>query len=148
MVIRLQCRVTAANKELYEQLENMPDKYRAKRLVELASMMSIMLGAGGLNPFSAGSVKATAADAERQERKRKTSASSARTPPQLQEGEATNHVVSHSDPALHSEEKDAGELTSEVNQDDKPDERAAPKPSTSPSKTMPNFLKGTMQLGD
>lgn len=145
MVIRLQCRVTAANKELYEQLENMPDKYRAKRLVELASMMSIMLATGGFNPVLGGSTRTQFADQERQERKRKTPTPSATTPPQLPASEAQDNAASHSKSALAPEERAMGEPTSEVNQDDKPNEKnpPAPRPARAPS-----FAKEAMQLGD
>lgn len=149
MVIRLQCRVTAANKELYEQLENMPEKYRAKRLVELASMMSIMLGAGGFNPILGGPAKTQIADPERQERRRKTYTPSATTHPQLPGSEAQDHAASHSKTVLTPEEKVMGESTSEVNQDDKQNEKITPAPAPAPPPARaPNFAKEAMQLRD
>lgn len=36
--MRLQCRITPAEKELYEHLANIPPEYRAKRLIVMASM--------------------------------------------------------------------------------------------------------------
>lgn len=36
--MRLQCRITPAEQELYEHLDNIPPEYRAKRLIVMASM--------------------------------------------------------------------------------------------------------------
>lgn len=36
--MRLQCRITPAEKELYDHLANIPPEYRAKRLIVMASM--------------------------------------------------------------------------------------------------------------
>lgn len=36
--MRLQCRITPAEKELFEHLDDIPPEYRAKRLIVMASM--------------------------------------------------------------------------------------------------------------